>query len=337
VKALDLSRGVAGGYCGAMLRLIGVEVTRAEFAGAPPPDDDPEALAYVNAGKLALTTPLTAATLPDALAGVDALIEDWGSGVLETLDLHEETLRARSPALILVRLSPFGLNGPRAGDAGSDLVSLAAGGMLFITGGWQQPPVQLAPHQAALTHGLLAAVAAAGALWGGEPVTLDLSAQEAVLALASPAPSEYLYAGTIPAREGTVAAMARIEPAADTWVYAGPGAALSADYARFGAFLGIPEFSEERFRTADGRLDNWEEHRRLIGPVLRSRTAQEWVDAAAEARLTFGRVQTTTELLDCETLAERGFWQGDGAERQPRGPFIVDGARGPLQTEEENA
>jgi CoA:oxalate CoA-transferase len=333
MKALDLSHGVAGGYCGAMLRLIGVEVVRADVVGAPPLDGDPDALAYVNAGKPTLNAPIAPDTLPEALSGCDLLIEDWGAGALERLGLDDDALRAHAPGLVVARLSPFGQEGPWSGWAGSDLVSLAAGGMLFLTGGWDRPPVQLAPHQPALTHGLLAAVAVAAALFGGEAVTLDLSSQEAVLTLSTPAPTEYLYGGTIPAREGTVAAMARIEPAADTWVYAGPGAAATADYPRFGAFLGIPEFAEERFSTPEGRMENWAEHQQLIGPKLRERTAQEWVDAAAEARLTFGLVQSTTDLLACPVLAERGFFAGEGDERRPAGPYLVDGVRGPITQE----
>ena len=333
MRALDLSRGVAGGYCGAMLRLIGGEVIRAAIAGAPPAEGDADALAYVNAGKTSLAGPIVPADLPAALAGCDVLIEDWGSGALERLGLSEAALRAHAPGLVIARLSPFGQEGPWSGWAGSDLVSLATGGELFLTGTWDRPPVQLAPHQPALTHGLLAAVAVAAALYGGEPVTLDLSAQEAVLTLCTPAPTEYLYSGTIPAREGKVAAMARIEPAADSWVYAGPGAAATADYPRFGAFLGIPEFGEERFATPEGRMENWAEHQRLIGPKLREHTAPEWVDAAAEARLTFGLVQTTLDLLACPVLAERGFFAGEGEERRPAGPYLVDGARGPITQE----
>jgi crotonobetainyl-CoA:carnitine CoA-transferase CaiB-like acyl-CoA transferase len=162
-------------------------------------------------------------------------------------------------------------------------------------------------------------------------VTLDLATQEAVAAMITPALTEYSYAGTIPARDGMVAAMARIERCADGWVYAGPGAAATADYQRYAAFLNIPEFAEPRFATPQGRMDNWAEHQRLLGAKLREKTAGEWVESAGSARLTFGHVQTTLDLLACPVLAERRFFgvlaaEGGGV-RAPLAPYLVDGER----------
>ncbi len=336
---LDLSVGVAGAFCARMLQQIGNEAVRV----APEDSDTDTAMAWANSGKRLIDRdPATVDGLEwirQHLTEMDCLVEDRGPGGLEALGLTEAALREATPGLVLVRISEFGQTGPLAGNAGSELVNLAAGGMLFLTGTWDRPPVQLAPYQAQLTAGLLAALAAAAALLAGdsrEGVTVDLSKQEAVLALINPALSEYAYSGTIPARDGTVAAMARIEQAKDTFVYAGPGAAANADYQRYSTFLGIPEFAEARFATAEGRMDNWQEHQRLLQPKLRERTAQEWTEAAAEHRLTFGLAQTSLDLLDCPVLNERGFFEkmdmprtkiATGTARAPRGPYLVNGER----------
>jgi crotonobetainyl-CoA:carnitine CoA-transferase CaiB-like acyl-CoA transferase len=210
-------------------------------------------------------------------------------------------------------------------------VNLAAGGLLFLTGNWDRPPVQLAPYQAQMTAGLLAAVASAAALFEGGPATVDLAKQEAVLALVTPSLTEYAYQGTVPAREGKVAAMARIERSADGWVYAGPGAAANADYATFSRFLEIPELGEERFLTADGRMANWEEHQRLVVPKLQERTTEEWLTRAEEWHLTFAPVYTATELLASDVLNERDFFAGahlpQGEAMVPLAPYMVDGER----------
>jgi crotonobetainyl-CoA:carnitine CoA-transferase CaiB-like acyl-CoA transferase len=336
MRVLDISRGIAGGYCAAMLRLAGATVVRTDITSArfEPVRDDRFALAYVRQGREDLP-PIdldeSPAAFLDCIESVDCVVEDWGAGVLELVTCGEQELRERSPSLVLTRISNFGQTGPHAQWAASELVTLAAGGMLFLTGTWDRPPVQLAPYQAQLTSGLLAAVATLGALASDEAVTIDLSKQEAVLALVNPAVSEYLYSGTIASRDGQVAAMPRIEQAKDRWVYIGPGAAANADYQRFAACIGIPEFAEERFATADARMNNWPEHQQLLQPKLLERTAREWVDEGADHRLTFGHVQSTTDLLADAVLADRGFF-GDASVggqpvRTPLAPYIIDDHR----------
>ena len=338
MKVIDISRGVAGAYCGQMLALTGAEVVAVALCHpALPAGDAADQIVweYVNRGKTALAFNLSRGAemtrLMELIEGADALIEDLGPRGLDVAGLAEARLRERNPRLVLTRISEFGQTGPWAGWAGSELVNLAAGGLLFLTGTWDRPPVQLAPYQAQLTAGLLAAVATMAARYGGEPVTVDLSKQESVLALITPALSEYAYNGTIPAREGTVSAMTRIERSADGWVYAGPGALNTADYRRFSELLEVPELAEERFATAEGRMEHWAEHQALVRPRLAERTTEEWLERAAAARLTFGPVQTAPEVLASDVLAERGFFAdlttSEGVARAPLAPYLVDGAR----------
>ena len=336
MNVVDISSSIAGAYCGQMLTLAGATVTHLAM---PRPlllrDDAPDPVAWecVNRGKrlLVASTGQERAELERLLAGADVLIEDWGPGGIESAGLDEATLRTWNPRLVLTRVSEFGQTGPWSGWRGSDLVSLAAGGLLFLTGTWDRPPVQLAPYQAQLTAGLLAAVATAAALYGGEPVVIDIAKQESVLALITPALSEYAYGGTIPAREGMVAAMPRIERSRDGWVYAGPGAAATADYQKFAEFLEIRELAEPRFAGAEDRMEHWEEHQALVTPRLAEKTTDEWLERAAEWRLTFGPVQTTQELLASDVLAERHFLTEvettRGTGRVPLAPFLVDGER----------
>ena len=84
-------------------------------------------------------------------------------------------------------ISAFGLSGPRAGDAGTELSIAAASGMLAIvrdeaTG----QPLKLGGQQSLLNTGQSAALAVCHAIdlaADGTPVHLDLSAAEATLAM----------------------------------------------------------------------------------------------------------------------------------------------------------
>jgi crotonobetainyl-CoA:carnitine CoA-transferase CaiB-like acyl-CoA transferase len=337
---LDLSRGIAGRYCAQMLVLAGADVTRLSV-----PDGDTEDVVAARAAdypveildrgkQLVALDPATEAgreRLHALLAAADAVIDDGGPGGLAPFGITDAELGRLAPRAVRTRISEFGMDGPHAGWAGSELVNLAAGGLLFLTGTCDRPPVQLAPFQAQFASGLFAAIATQAALYAGQPAEIDISKQEAVTALITPALTEYTYSGVIPAREGTVAGMVRIEHASDRWVYAGPSAPGLADYKTLGAFLEIPELAEERFSTQERRMEHWDEHQALIVPRLRERTAAEWVDAAAEWRLTFGHVQTTAELLDCPVMAERHFFDTLDLEEAPvtapLAPYLVDGER----------
>lgn len=337
---IDLSRGIAGRSCARMLVLGGADVTRVVT-----PDGEPEEMArlhergypleMLDLGKRLVTLDPVSDDGREALralvAGADAVVEDGGPDGLASFGLTEDTIRSWSAATIITRISEFGRDGPRAGRRGSELINLAAGGLLFLTGTCDRPPQQLAPFQAQLTAGLLAAIATMSALYAEEGPTIDISKQEAVTALISPALTEYAYTGVVPAREGTVAAMTRIERSKDGWVYAGPSAPAIADYKTLSAFLEIPELAEERFSTPEQRMAHWAEHQALIVPKLKQRTTREWTEAAEQWRLTFGHVQTTTDLLHCDVLAERRFF-GDvpvngGVARVPMAPYLVDGER----------
>lgn len=337
LRILDLSRGVAGAYCAQILALAGAEVWRVDSDPQRFPANDVRGLnrQVLSRGKRQLTLDLNDAggrtRLLELLTASNGVVEDLGPGGLEAYGLEPQRLRERSPGLVLTRISPFGQTGPWSSWSGSELIALASGGMLFLTGMWDRPPVQLAPYQAALSTGLTAAIAMLAAFAQARPVTIDIAAQEVVATFIAPALTEYVYNGVIPAREGRVAGMTRIEMASDTWVYAGPSAPGIADYRRFAAFLELPELAQERFATQEGRMEHWQEHQDLVLPRLRQRTAQEWVDAAEAAHLTFGFVQTTSDLLESTVLRERGFFGelpvSNGTACLPLAPYLVDGVR----------
>jgi crotonobetainyl-CoA:carnitine CoA-transferase CaiB-like acyl-CoA transferase len=93
-------------------------------------------------------------------ATADVVVESCVPGTLAALGLSFESLRAVNPRLILTSLTPFGQTGPYAGWHGSDLVHLAMGGYLNMTGPSDGPPLKpSAPYQSWL-HASGQAVAA---------------------------------------------------------------------------------------------------------------------------------------------------------------------------------
>src|SRR3989442_1407810 len=93
-------------------------------------------------------------------------------------------LTALNPALVYVSITPFGQEGPKAHYADSDLIILAAGGPLVLTGDDDRPPVRVSVPQAYLHASAEAAVAALIAHHerqrSGQGQHVDVSAQQAV-------------------------------------------------------------------------------------------------------------------------------------------------------------
>ena len=94
--------------------------------------------AYYNAGKRSLVADITSTAdqtvLQQLLDQADILIDSSGPGVLAAAGLSYSDMTRRNPGLIVVSVTPFGLDGPWAEYKTSDLVSLALSGFLHDCG-----------------------------------------------------------------------------------------------------------------------------------------------------------------------------------------------------------
>ncbi len=161
---------------------------------------------YHNAGKRSVVLDRT---VPEGLSDFWALVAG-ADVIVETERLDHGEVAWRNPGAIHLTVSPFGLDGPRAGWRATDLVSVAAGGLAFVCGDPAGPPVQPGADQAGKLAGLAAAAAVMIALTGrerapGRPgVHIDLSVQDAVAGsvLQTANPSRWAWNREVPARPG---------------------------------------------------------------------------------------------------------------------------------------
>ena len=154
LRVLDLSRVLAGPWCGQNLADLGAEVIKVERPkvgddtrhwGPPYLRDDEgrdtsEAAYFLaaNRNKQSLTLDFTQAEgqrlVRELAAKSDILIENFKVGGLAAYGLDYASLKAINPRLIYCSITGFGQSGPYAKRAGYDFMIQGLGGLMSLTG-----------------------------------------------------------------------------------------------------------------------------------------------------------------------------------------------------------
>jgi formyl-CoA transferase len=147
--------------------------------------------------------------LKKLLAEADILIENFRPGVLEKLGFGWETLHALNPKLVMVRLSGFGQTGPMRDQPGFGAVGESMGGLRYITGFEDRPPVRTGISIGDSIAALWAVIGALMALRqrevnGGQGQVVDVALYEAVFAMMESMVPEFDVVGFIRERSGNI-------------------------------------------------------------------------------------------------------------------------------------
>src|SRR5262249_36913794 len=147
----------SGALCPRLLADLGADVVRVEppQGGAtrrigPFIDGQPDREAsatdwYYNSNKRGVvlegSREADRARLRSLVAHADGLVESERRGMLAALGLDARELARELPRLIAVSITPFGRSGPRVGWRGSELVCAALGGIVYVNGRREEPPL----------------------------------------------------------------------------------------------------------------------------------------------------------------------------------------------------
>ena len=345
-RVLDLTNE-RGLLCGQILGDLGADVIKLEPPGgssarrlAPFFQNEPDAegsllwWAY-NRNKRAITLDIThpegKQLLRRLVKSAHFLIESDTPGTLVELGLGYEDLATENASLIYVSISPFGQDGPKASYADSDLVILASGGPLVLTGDDDRPPVRLSVPQGYLHASAGAAVAALIASHerhrSGKGQHIDISAQQAVAQatqssiLAGPlsdAEISRMSGGTKigdlpirlvwPAKDGHVAitylfgsAFAHFTKRLMDWIYEEglcDEQTQQTDWVAYGGYL----FSGPQ------AIEDYKRLTQIVEDFTTTKTKAELLQGALERGLLVAPVTTLDEVVNSEQLASRDYW-----------------------------
>ncbi|WP_339941170.1 CaiB/BaiF CoA transferase family protein, partial [Undibacterium luofuense] len=155
IRVLELGTLIAGPFCSRMLAEFGADVIKIESPEGGDPlrqwrvlKDGTSLWWSVQArNKQSLTlnmkTEQGRQIARELALQADIIIENYRPGVLEKWGLGYEELRALNPALIMVRLSGYGQNGPMRDMPGFGAVGESMGGLRYVSGHADRPPVRV--------------------------------------------------------------------------------------------------------------------------------------------------------------------------------------------------
>jgi crotonobetainyl-CoA:carnitine CoA-transferase CaiB-like acyl-CoA transferase len=346
-RVLDLTteRGL---MCGQILGDLGADVIKVEppggsrtrslkpfFADQPGPERSVYWWAY-NRNKRGITLDLETAEGRDLLhllaSHADIVIESDDPGAQAKRGIGYGDLSAINPALVYVSITPFGQDGPKASYADSDLIVMAASGVLILYGDEDRAPLRMSVPQAYLHACADAAGAALIAYYDrlntGLGQQVDVAAQES-LALAQ---QSTLLAASIGADETRrMAGGVKMGPIRVPLVWDAKDGLVTCVFL-FGSSLGVfarklincmyeRGFCDQAIRDKDwigygdmllsGRepLEEYERIKGVVAAFLRSMTKAEAFDLARQFGLLIAPLGTIDDVLKNPQFIAREYWQ----------------------------
>ena len=343
IRVLDLTKDL-GAYASRLFADLGAEVIRIEdkhshngrmrpplAAGGDQPDWGGIGHAFLNVNKksvvLDLQAPSGLAVLKDLVATAQIVFFEPGAYVddegHETSGLTLADLAAVPGPRILTTISYFGLTGPYSSYVGTDLVAQALGGIAWLSGEPDKPPLQLAGQQSIFVASLYAAAATAIALWDSEATghshILDVSAQEAIAHSLQNAVQVYDLEKRISSRggEGVRDATEAAFACKDGYVFLAAPLSLPASWNGVRAWMEEEKFSDvARLHEPDwadrptrSTAAMRQEFKDIFERFIANKTKQEMRENALKRKLVMAPVSTLADLQTDPQLIYRHYFQ----------------------------
>ncbi|MCX4241072.1 CaiB/BaiF CoA transferase family protein [Paraliomyxa miuraensis] len=329
LRVLELGQLLAGPFAGFLLAGFGAEVIKVE----PPGTGDAirkwrkleggtslwwRSLAR---GKRSITCDLRKPAGRDLLrrllaTGIDVVIENFRPGRMEAWGLGYEELRAIDPRIIMVRVSGYGQTGPYRDRPGFANVAEAFGGLRYVSGFPDRPPVRTGASLGDSLAGLHAAFATLAAVHerdradggSGQGQQIDVALYESVFSIMESLVPEYDRLGHV--RERTGSALPGIVPS-NTYRcadgrYVVIGANSDGLYRKLMHAIGRPRLADDpRMQHNDGRSAHADELDAAIEAWTSSLPQAQVLEALVRADVPSGPINSAADLFADPHVAAR--------------------------------
>ena len=309
VKVLDLTRVLAGPYCGMMLADMGADVIKIEMPGrgddarrnAPIVNGESAYFMNLNRNKRGMTLNLKSEKGKEIFrklaAKADIVLENFRPGVMEKLGLGYDELRKINPAIVYGAVSGFGHYGPYSQRAGYDIIGQAMSGLMSTTGWPDSPPTRTGTAISDVMGGASCCIGVLAAyvnrLKTGIGDKVDVALVDSMVSSLEIINMIYLCTGRIPSRIGN--RYEAIYPY-DSF-HAKDGMVIIACgndklYNILKEILKLPGMDDEMFATNIDRVKNHAPLKEIIEKWTRERNIDDIVDCLLAAGIPSSPVNT---------------------------------------------
>jgi len=328
IRVLDLSRVLAGPWCGQVLADLGAEVIKIERPKVgddtrmwgPPWMLDQQGKAtresgyYQSANRNKSSVAIDMATqdgqrlLQHMVKTADIVIENFKAGSLKKYGLDYETLKHINPKLIYCSITGFGQDGPRAEEPGYDFIIQGMSGLMSITGekegelGASSQKVGVAVVD--IQTGLYATIAIQAALISrqqtGVGQYIDMSLLDVQVAGLANQGMNYLSSGIAPQRMGNhhpnIVPYQTFKAQDKEFILA---CGNDKQFKDLCIAIGKPELLDQpNYLRNQDRVKYRQELVALLSEYFLSNTAKHWVDAIHAVKVPVGVINSVADALD---------------------------------------
>jgi succinyl-CoA:(S)-malate CoA-transferase subunit B len=327
VRVIEISSFIAGPFAATQLAEFGAEIIKLELPGVGDPlrrfgtmTECGDSLPWLSecrnkkSGTLDLRKPEGAEILKQLVAQTDVLVENFQPGTLEKWGLGWDVLSAVNPRLIMVRISGYGQTGPYSDRPGFGRIGNAFGGLSFLAGYPDRPPVT--PGSATIPDYLAGIYGAMGVLLAlrardttGKGQVIDIGLYEPVFRILDELAPNFHKNGYVRQRmgPGTVNVVPHSHyPTKDNrWI----AIACTNDkiFERLAVAMGEPELAgADRWGTIKARERDRTEVDAYVGRWTATQTRDEVLALCAKFQVPCGPVYGIDEIFEDPQYRARG-------------------------------
>ena len=335
VRVLELGQLIAGPFAARMMAEFGADVIKVEPPARPGAEggdplrkwrtlhpDDPSGTSLwwsVQARNkrsvtIDLRRPEGQQLVRELAARADIVVENFRPGALEKWGLGYDVLSRDNPGLVLVRLSGYGQDGPYRDRPGFGAIAESMGGMRYVTGFPNLPPVRM---NLSIGDSIAALHAVIGALMAlhhrretGRGQVVDVALYEAVFNMMESTLPEYDHAGTVRERTGTNLTgivPSNTYPTADGGhvVIGGNGDSI---FRRLMQAIGRPDLADDpALANNAGRAQRAQELDDAIAAWTSGRTLEACLSVLEAAEVPSGRIFSVADIARDPQYLARGM------------------------------
>lgn len=335
IRVLDLSRVLAGPWCGQILADLGAEVIKIE---RPQVGDDTrmwgppwmldqqgnatrESGYYQCANRNKSSVAIDIASeqgqklIQEIAKTADVVIENFKAGSLKKYGLDYDTLSQINPKLVYCSITGFGQDGPRAEEPGYDFIIQGMSGLMSITGekdgelGASSQKVGVAVVD--IQTGLYSTIAIQAALLSrhqtGKGQYIDMSLLDVQVAALANQGMNYLTSGVAPKRMGNnhpnIVPYQTFQAQDKEFIIA---CGNDKQFKDLCTAIGKSELLENpNYIRNQDRVKNRAELVPLLAEYFKTNTAKHWVDAIHAVKVPVGVINSVADALDEPQIQHR--------------------------------